>query len=220
MLTIYDAVAWDTMPHGEPILVYADPPPAINTMVALRYLNPPQHWTVCAVGNTVADIADVESGDMSPGRAAFGVRMGWWHTVYCSLDTLPSVQSAMKAQGSPSWFWFAADPTGVPHLPPGAAACQYAWHSLNQCPANYDMSCATERWVAATRQPHPMRGARIMGITQLNDGRIAIDAIGAAPNDGHQFLWTVDEDGSKVSMTDLTDAVGAKGPGNTLYTVK
>lgn len=219
MLTIFDAVDWETMPHGQPILVYVDPPPAINTTAAIPVLKPSLVFTVTALGNVVADIADVESGDMSPGRAAFGLRMGWWHTIYCSLDTKPSVVAAVKAQGSPPWSWFAADPTGVPHLPTGASACQYAWHSLGQCPTNYDMSVALESWVQKAVTPQLHEKGTDVQTTKLDNGRMVTPGIGAGSTAGHVLLFITDEDGLNPSVIDVSQEVGDKAPGNSLYTV-
>lgn len=226
MLTIYDAVAWETMPPGKPILVYEDGnfptyPAAVNG------LHPPLFWTVTTTGKNVADIADCEGGDLSPAQAVFGLRLGFWHTIYCSLSTFPHVVAEAKAQGSPRWSWFAADPTGTPHLPKGAAACQYAWHSLGQCPANYDMSIATEAWVNMTHGPQPLPqptlgDVDIMGITQMSNGELAIDAIGrdGSPSAGHQLVFVVNPVGQTTEVIDATDGAGAHGPGNSLYTVQ
>lgn len=219
MLTIFDAVDWQTMPPGQPILVYVDEPPDVNTKAAIPVLRPPLFFTVTAAGNVVADIADVESGNMSAGRAAFGLKMGWWHTIYCSLDTKPSVVSAVKAQGAPPWSWFAADPTGIPHLPPGASACQYAWHSLGQCPANYDMSVALESWVQKATSPQTQQKGIDVQTTQLSNGKLCTPGIGAGPSSGHVLLFITDEDGTNPSVIDVTDGAGAHGPGNSLYTV-
>lgn len=219
MLTIFDAVDWQTMPKGQPILVYVDEPPDINTEAAIEGLHPPLFFTITAAGNVTADIADVESGNMAPSRAVFGVRMGWWHTIYCSLDTLPSVIAAAQAQGSPRWSWFAADPTGKPHLPSGASACQYAWHSLGQCPANYDMSIALESWVQKATSPQLQTKGTDVQTTQMSNGRIVTPGIGAGPTAGHVLLFITDEDGLNPSVIDVSQEVGNKGPNNSLYTV-
>lgn len=147
MLTVYDAVAWQTIPKGEPILAYRDG--AYVTYPAALALRPSHCWTVTTNGQNQADIADCESGDLTPAQAIFGVRLGWWDTIYSSLSMLSQLQQeSAHQQKSLSWYWWAADPTGIPHLPAGASACQYAWHSLGQCPANYDLSCVTEAWVS------------------------------------------------------------------------
>lgn len=146
MLTVYDAVDWKTIPKGEPILAYRDG--SYVTYPAALALAPSHCWTVTTDGQNQADIADCESGDLTPDQCIFGVRLGWWHTIYSNLSTFPDLSLAASRQGNPSWQWWAADPTGVPHLPSGASACQYAWHSLGQCPANYDLSCVIEEWVS------------------------------------------------------------------------
>lgn len=218
MLTIYDAVAWQTMPKGEPILVYMDGD--YVTYPDALALRPSLFFTVTTTGKTVADICDVESGNASPALAAFGVRMGFWHTVYCSLSMFPAVANAMAAQGSPQWAWFAADPTGEPHLPAGASACQYAWHSLGQCPANYDVSTALPSWAQKATSPQLLpKGTRLMGVTQLSNGEIAIDAVGAGESAGHQLLFVVNLTNETSRVIDATAGVGAKGPGGSLFTV-
>lgn len=217
MLTIFDAVDWQTMPKHQPILVYVDGD--YVTYPDALALRPSLFFTVSTTGNTVADIADVESGNMKADRAIFGVRMGWWHTIYCNLSTLPEVMAASRAQGSPKWSWFAADPTGVPHLPPGASACQYAWHSLGQCPANYDMSVALESWVQKASSPQLQHRGEEMQSTQMTDGRIVTPGIGAGSTAGHVLLFITDENGLNPSVIDVTQEVGNKAPNGTLYTV-
>lgn len=207
MLTIYDAVDWQTMPRQSNILVYLDGDyPTYPAALALR---PSRFWTVTTTGNHPADICDVESGDATPRQAAFGAKMGWWHTIYCDLSTKPEVMAEMKAQGSPPWSWFAADPTGEPHLPPGASACQYAWHSLGQCPANYDMSCALESWAAKATSPQLQlpTGVIIMAIVEMSNGNLAVDAIGAAgtKSAGHQLVFQLEPATGKVFCNDLSD---------------
>jgi hypothetical protein len=218
MLTIFDAVNWETMPKGQPILVYVDGD--YVTYPQALALHPPLFFTVTTTGKSMADICDVESGDVQPAQAIFGVRLGMWHTIYSDRSTLPALMAASRAQGSPEWSWFCADPTGVPHLPGGASACQYAWHSLGQCPADYDISVALESWVQKATQPQTQaKGTDDMQTTELSDGRLVTPGIGAGPSSGHVLLFITNQDGTHPSVIDVTDGAGNTGPNGSLYTV-
>lgn len=221
MLTIYDAVAWETMPKRQAVLAYLDG--KYVTWPDVLALSPTRVFTVTTDGSHRADIADCESGDLTPRQAVFGVKIGLWSTIYCDLSTKPKVVDEARAQ-EVRWNWFAADPTGTPHLPTNAAACQYAWHSLGQCPANYDMSIATDAWVQSLTPAVPQlpEGVEVMGITVIDENRVAIDAIGAAgsPSAGHQLVFVVNHGDSTSTVIDATAGIGAKGPGSSLFTVQ
>jgi hypothetical protein len=89
---------------------------------------------ITVFGDVTADVADVETGDMGPAEFAVWLReridMGRrYHACYSSRDTKPLVDQAVTAAGLSThlYGWWAADPTGSPHLVPGSVATQYAW---------------------------------------------------------------------------------------------
>lgn len=92
--------------------------------------------SITVFGNLRANVVDVEYGDATPATAAAGVKAGLYPTVYCNLSTISAVVAAMD--GTP-FQWWAAHPTGTPHLVPGSIATQYAWPGYGS-PGNYDIS--------------------------------------------------------------------------------
>lgn len=142
MATGYDSANASTVPAGGDFyLGYIDG--AYQTYEALRARFPHARILSITTGaNGTADIADCEQGDLTPQQAAagYGTR---WHTIYCSRANWIAVNAAM---GGRPWNWFAADPTGVPHLVKGSVATQWAWPGYGS-PGNYDISQASDHWL-------------------------------------------------------------------------
>jgi hypothetical protein len=106
-------------------------------------------WIDTTGHDTSASALDVEPGDATPGLAA-----NWaYHrlsqhpnstaVIYTMRSEWPAVQAAVG--GLPQHMqdhvrWWIADPTGVPHVVPGAAATQWYWGS------SYDITTATPRF--------------------------------------------------------------------------
>jgi hypothetical protein len=70
--------------------------------------------------------------------------------------------------------------------------------------------------------PQPtLGGSIIMGITELSNGNIAVDAVGTGSVANHQLVFIIDPGVKPIttSVIDATDGVGAQAPGGTLYTV-
>jgi hypothetical protein len=96
-----------------------------------------------------ANALDVEPGDATPSMAA-----SWaWHRlhddpkalarIYTMRSEWPAVQDAvghLPERMQSQIRWWIADPTGVPHVVPGAAATQWYWGS------HYDITTATPRF--------------------------------------------------------------------------
>jgi hypothetical protein len=90
-------------------------------------------------------VLDVEPGDATPAGAAAWVAakliedphldaivytmQSWWPAVIADIDTLPPWMHGHV------YYWI-ADPTGYPHILPGADATQWYWGP------NYDISTA------------------------------------------------------------------------------
>lgn len=132
----YDSVEPTFLPAGEAAAVYADGPFATSAAALAGHGN--VVWIDVNGGDPDADALDVEPGDATATEAAawasakltanpdsyaiiYTFRAAW-PSVISAIGTLPSsMQSHVK-------YWI-ADPTGVPHILPGAAATQWAWGS-------------------------------------------------------------------------------------------
>ncbi len=141
--TIYDSVIPTAIPSGQQVATYSDGPfQASSASVAGRGN---VLWIDVNGSDPSANALDVEPGDATPAQAASWVSakltaspsstaivytfISDWGAVGDSIATLPSwMQSHVK-------YWI-ADPTGTPHILPGAAATQWYWGS------SYDISLA------------------------------------------------------------------------------
>ena len=164
MTTIYDAVDVAAIPaSATTILAYIDGnyvtyPAARKRFPSARIL------TVTTSGKNAADICDVESQDATPAIAAAGVRAGLYHTVYSDVSTKPALDSALSGL---AWQWYAAHPTGVPHLEPNSVATQYAWPGYGS-PGNYDISMTNGTYPnAPAPQPAPPVPQPPLGETEV-----------------------------------------------------
>ena len=139
MATIYDAVDVSALPiNANIILGYIDGTETSDNYNQVRARFPyARILTVTTTAQSRADICDVEKGDATPESAAFGLKRGMYPTIYSSLSTKPELDAACAGT---RWNWFAADPTGIPHIVSGSVATQWAWHSLGQTPEDYDIS--------------------------------------------------------------------------------
>jgi hypothetical protein len=142
--TIYDSVTPAAIPSGQQVATYSDGPyQASSSDVAGRGK---VLWIDTNGSNTRADALDVEPGDATPAGAAQWVSAKLakaprstaivytfkndWSQVISNIDALPArMQSHVK-------YWI-ADPTGTPHIVPGASATQWYWGS------SYDITAAT-----------------------------------------------------------------------------
>jgi hypothetical protein len=141
---IYDSLTPEAIPPGQVVATYATGPLAPSpSEVAGRS-------TVLWIDTTGTDYAapalDVEPGNVGPAQAAtwaYGRLSSYpkaFADVYTFLSEWPACQAAIATL--PAWMqarvhWWIADPTGVPHMVPGAWATQWYWGP------NYDISTAT-----------------------------------------------------------------------------
>jgi hypothetical protein len=138
---IYDSVSPSQVPAGQPVATYADGPYAAGQVAGHGKVL----WIDTNGSDTKANALDVEPGDATPAGAAQWVdhklaasphstaivytMQSEWPQVKAAISTLPSgMQSHVK-------YWV-ADPTGTPHMVPGAAATQWYWGN------SYDISTA------------------------------------------------------------------------------
>lgn len=106
-----------------------------------------------------AIVLDVEWGDATAQQANGWIIgsapvTGWVPTLYGSKSKLDEARPLVAAAGL-DCDWFLADPTRIPHLPAGYAACQYAWPGLGS-PGHFDMSVVADWWPRAVGTPRPV----------------------------------------------------------------
>lgn len=140
---IYDSVTPQAIPVHKVIATYATGPYGVPaSQVAGRG---PVVWIDAIGTDPGASALDVEPGDATPAVAAAWVSQKLESqpnavaVVYTSLSEWPAVQQAVAAlpSGMRSHVrWWIADPTGYPHVVPGASATQWYWGQ------NYDISTA------------------------------------------------------------------------------
>ena len=141
--TIYDSVTPSSIPAGKDAAVYADG----SYQASAASVSGHKHvlWIDTNGSRTDADVLDVEPGDATPAGAAAWVKAKLtkdpaataivytfkanWGPTISSIDALPA---AMKSHVK---YWI-ADPTGTPHILPGAEATQWYWGP------SYDISTA------------------------------------------------------------------------------
>jgi hypothetical protein len=141
--TFYDSTTPSEIPAHQQIATYADGDYAIERSTLS---NPEQVIWIDIDGHDAnADALDVEPGDATPAEVATWVRhrltahpgaiaivytmRSEWGAAKASVATLPA---SMRAQVR----WWIADPTGYPHILPGAQATQWYWGD------DYDISSA------------------------------------------------------------------------------
>jgi len=139
---IYDSVTPAQIPAHHEIATYATggyAVPAAN--VAGKHVM----WIDTNGSDPHAQALDVEPGDATPALAAnwaqhkLNDQPGSVAHIYTMISEWPAVQAAVNHL--PGWMhshirWWIADPTGVPHIVPGAQATQWYWGK------NYDITTA------------------------------------------------------------------------------
>jgi hypothetical protein len=142
--TIYDSVTPTAIPPHHEVATYANGGYAVSaSQVAGR-----KHvfWIDTNGSDYAANVLDVEPGDASPQMAA-----NWaYHrlaqdpkriaAIYTMQSEWPACQQAVARLSAKMRYhirWWIADPTGVPHILPGADATQWYWGQ------NFDITAAT-----------------------------------------------------------------------------
>jgi hypothetical protein len=146
--TIYDSVTPSTIPSGQAAAVYANGAYAASSAQTAGHRS--VLWIDTNGSDPAANVLDVEPGDATPAGAAQWVQhrltdrphsvaivytmMSDWQQVKDNVAALPGwMQSKVH-------YWI-ADPTGVPHIVPGASATQWYWGS------SYDITTANPNFV-------------------------------------------------------------------------
>jgi hypothetical protein len=141
-IEIYDSANPAAIPPGVMCATYATGDYAVP---AAEMAGRPTIWIDAWGTDPAASALDVEPGDATPSMVPDWVEQ---HLalepsdnarIYTMLDEWPAVQQAVATL--PAWMqarvrWWIADPTGVPHMVPGASATQWYWGP------NYDISTA------------------------------------------------------------------------------
>jgi hypothetical protein len=147
---MFDSTTPAAIPAGSLVAGYVDGAYAWKPREWARFpLN--DQLAITVVGQAGARIADVETGDLGPGSGALWAKReliaGRRPTLYSNLSTWEAVVWALKSLGAdPSMVdWWAADPTGSPHLVPGSVATQYAWPGRGSW-GHFDVSVTNGTW--------------------------------------------------------------------------
>lgn len=157
MTRMYDSVNPSLIPPDAPIVAgYVDglfgpggtPPEAWTPAAWSRFSGSKVRITV--FGSLDADVADVETGDLTPAGAAAWLQAGprtVRPTIYCNRATLPAVQQACRGLTYDLWL---ATLDGT--VPPGYAAVQYADTGA------YDLSETAPWWPRGADMPRVVTG--------------------------------------------------------------
>lgn len=142
----YDSVTPSAIPPHHLVATYATGPYAVSAaQVAGRQVM----WIDTIGSDPRASALDIEPTDATPTGAAIWARAKLTadpHALarlYTNISEWPAVQAAvatLPAQMRSHIRWWIADPTGYPHIVPGADATQWYWGS------SYDISSATPRF--------------------------------------------------------------------------
>jgi len=140
---IYDSVTPTAIPGNHVVATYATGPFAVPASEVAA--DKAVVWIDTDATDPHAAALDIEPGDVTPSQAASWVtaRLQYDPTgtaiLYTMLSEWPQVQASVATL--PQWMqshvrWWIADPTGYPHMVPGANATQWYWGT------NYDISTA------------------------------------------------------------------------------
>ena len=139
---MYDSVTPSAIPAGHPIATYADGAYAASPSQVTGH--GPVTWIDTNGSDpSGATALDVEPGDATPAQAAswaaqrLNTHPHATAVIYTMRSDWAAAQTAVAAL--PAWQqhhvrWWIADPTGTPHIIPGASATQWYWGT------SYDIS--------------------------------------------------------------------------------
>jgi hypothetical protein len=141
-IEIYDSATPAAIPAGAMCATYATGHYAVP---AAEMAGRPTIWIDAWGTDPAASVLDVEPGDATPSMVPqwvtqhLAIAGSGNARIYTMLDEWSAVQQAVSTL--PAWMrarirWWIADPTGVPHMVPGASATQWYWGP------SYDISTA------------------------------------------------------------------------------
>jgi hypothetical protein len=140
---IYDSVTPSSIPAGQPVATYSNGSYAASPSAVSGRGN--VLWIDTNGSDPGANALDVEPGDATPAGAAqwvfakMRIDHGATAIVYTMISDWVSVKTdigTLPAWMQPHVRYWIADPTGVPHVLPGASATQWYWGN------NYDITTA------------------------------------------------------------------------------
>jgi hypothetical protein len=140
---IYDSVTPSAIPANQKVATYSNGKYAVRpSQLAKRG---PVFWIDVNATDPYASVLDVEPGDATPAAAAnwaYHKLRAQPHSlarIYTMRSEWGAVRAAVGELSSPMRSqvrWWIADPTGVPHIVPGADATQWYWGT------HYDITTA------------------------------------------------------------------------------
>lgn len=119
---------------------------------------------ISAIGHTDPLILDVETSDITPTQA---IAIASFRKLHLKLPTVIYTNLSTKAQfpadyfasetewPKPASYWWAADPTGVPHIVPGSIGTQYLWDGNNYDESIFSVDLSLGLVPATTPKPVP-----------------------------------------------------------------
>lgn len=155
MRLMYDSTTIDAIPAGARLVAgYLDGDYPTYPQLAVRFPTATR-VSITVTGLLFAQVADVETGDLSPASgarwAARKLERGEHPSLYCNLSTWPVCIRALQAIGltSADASWWIAHYDDDPTIPPGAIAKQYS----NDQTANLDTSNVAAYWPGIDLHP-------------------------------------------------------------------
>ena len=199
LVQMIDSVTPAAIPKGTPVVAgYVDGPygpsdPFHSGWTAASWGQFPgsQLVTITTLGAAGARVYDIESGDGTPSQGAAWARReiasGRRPTLYCSLSAWPGVK-ALAPAGVDYWI---AHYDGVPNIPAGAVAKQYAQNRPGLGGHNIDVSVTNGQWPA---HPIPNPPEPPMPLTKP-----AVEIVGTKSGQGY---WIFAQDGGVFAYGD------------------
>lgn len=160
LVTMFDSTtAADIPPGAKMVAGYGNGTYKWSTADFARFQRARAVVIAVSAGYFNAIVLDVELGDAIPDQAPAwidGSRLttGWVPTLYGTKTTLDECRPLVTAAGVDCDYWL-ADWTGIPHLPAGYGACQYAAPGHGS-PGHFDMSVVASWWPRAVGTPKPV----------------------------------------------------------------
>ena len=146
MRTMYDAVDPADIPAGGDLVAgYLDGPLSKWPDAAWgKFAGKIRVGIAVFASTNDGHVLDIENGDATPAEAPGWVlrrrAAGADPSVYCGMSAWGEVRAAFQSGNIPEPHYWIADPTGQPHIPPGAVACQWGFKG------SYDVSSVMDYW--------------------------------------------------------------------------
>ena len=160
MRLMYDAIPEKVgnIPQDAPLVAgYIDGFYAWSSAAWARFPEAVKVQIAVSAGTNAGQVLDVETGDATPAQAPAWCHMrraaGQIPTVYCSLDSWPTVRAAFTQSGIPEPCWWIADYNGSEAIMAGAIAHQF---TDNPPASPYDTSSVADFWPGVDEEDPPV----------------------------------------------------------------